>query len=241
MDMREMNIGICDDDGNWLLRAERIIREFADRRNFSVTVECFCDKKELLDFDERALDVLFMDIELDEDNGIELVKEVNRLWKNCQIVYLTNYLFYAVDIYQTEHIYFVLKEQFEQRVEEVFEKIGHELEQADKKLLYSVIGRKQVLLAPQDILYFERVRRVTMIETKSGTYEIWDKLDQIIEGLPALDFVRCHISYIVYLPAVLEVETNAFLMKNGTRIPISRGYAKAVKQAFMEWALTQSC
>lgn len=114
--MREMNIGLCDDDKNWLQRAEKIIRTFAVNINFGVSVECFGNKKELLDFKGYALDVLFMDIELEKDNGNELVKEVNRLWRNCQIAYLTNYLFYAVDIYQTERIYFILKEQFEQRI-----------------------------------------------------------------------------------------------------------------------------
>lgn len=54
-----------------------------------------------------------MDIELELDNGIQVAGMLNEKWPDCAIIYVTNYLFYAIDIYQTEHIYFVLKEQFE--------------------------------------------------------------------------------------------------------------------------------
>lgn len=59
------------------------------------------------------------------------------------------------------------------------------------------------------------------------------------EILPSLDFVRCHNSYIVYLPAVREMEKGAFTLKDGTSIMISRSYMKSVKSAFMKWAQTQ--
>ncbi|HIZ64887.1 MAG TPA: LytTR family transcriptional regulator DNA-binding domain-containing protein, partial [Candidatus Blautia pullicola] len=72
-----------------------------------------------------------------------------------------------------------------------------------------------------------------------GDFQIWDKLDEIMEWLSNLDFVRCHNSYIVYLPAVREMEKGAFLLTEGIKITISRSYGKAAKAAFMRWALAQ--
>lgn len=60
-----------------------------------------------------------------------------------------------------------------------------------------------------------------------------------MEKLSKMDFVRCHNSYIVYMPAVRELGKGCFILKNGTKIMISRSHTKAVKTAFMRWAMTQ--
>ena len=60
-----------------------------------------------------------------------------------------------------------------------------------------------------------------------------------MERLSKIDFVRCHNSYIVYMPAVKEMEKGYFILKNDTKIIISRSHIKMVKSAFMRWALTQ--
>ena len=70
------------------------------------------------------------------------------------------------------------------------------------KLYFSLIGKGEVVLMPGDIYYFERVKRVTIIHTAWGEYEIWDKLDDIYKKVSGMDFIRCHNSYIVYLPAI---------------------------------------
>ena len=142
-------------------------------------------------------------------------------------------------ISDTEHVFFVLKEQFEERIGEIFSKAFHQLSQTREKLVYSVIGGKEVSLAPADILYFERSGRTTNIITVYGTYPIWDKLSALTERLPKLDFVRCHNSYIVYLPAVREMLADVFLMDDGREVMISRSYRKIAKAAFMKWAVTQ--
>ena len=126
------------------------------------------------------LEAIFMDVDLGEENGIVLAGKINKRWKNCQIIYLTNYLSYATETYHTEHTFFVLKEQFQDRIGEVFGKILHTIEQKSERLAFSVIGGKEVILAPEDILYFERSGRVTKMVTVWGNYEIWDKLKDVM-------------------------------------------------------------
>ena len=238
-----MRVGICDDDALWCQKAEKIIYEYADKTEMEMEVICFSTPEELTDYAGYPLDVLFMDIVLEDGeegkNGIDLVSSVNRKWKECQIVYLTNYLFYATEVYHTEHVFFALKEQFGERIGEIFGKVFHQLSQTRDKLTFSVIGGKEVSLAPADILCFERSGRTTNIITVYGTYPIWDKLSALMEKLPELDFVRCHNSYIVYLPAVREMLADAFILDDGRKVMISRSYRKSARTAFMKWAVTQ--
>lgn len=234
-----MRVGICDDDSRWCAKAEKLILGYARQTGLEMEIVQFMNSEELHSYEGYPLDVLFMDIVLKEENGIEETGKINQKWKDCQIVYLTNYLYYATEVYHTEHVFFALKEQFEDRIGEIFGKILHEFEQNKEKLFFSLIGGKQLLLAPRDILYFERKGRTTYIVTIWGTYTTWDKIQKIMEQLPELDFVRCHNSYIVYLPVVREMKEGMFILRDGKEILISRSYGKTVKTSFMRWALTQ--
>lgn len=234
-----MIIGICDDDRMWCRKAEYLLETFTEEREIPAEIFCFQNSEELFGYQGEPMEVLFLDIEIKDENGIELAEKINSRWENCQIVYLTNYLYYATEVYHTVHVFFVLKEQFEQKMGEVFSKLLHELDQRKKNLIFSVMGGKEISLFPAEILYFERIRRITVIETVWGEYKTAEKLSEIQKRLPQPDFVRCHNSYIVYLPAAREITRNAFLMENGTEILISRSYAGKVKEAFAKWALTQ--
>lgn len=239
MRMRGMIVGVCDDDKNCRMDAGRIIEEYAGRAFLNVEVNYFESEEQLLSYEGSPMEVLFLDIELEDKSGIQAAHKVNEKWENCQIVYLTNYLYYATEVYSTIHTFYVLKEQFEAKIGEVFRKIQHELEQKEKKLVFEVIGNSEVVLAPDEILYFERMKRMTNMVTVWGTYEVWDKIKDIEKRLPMLDFVRCHNSCIVYLPAVREMRRDSFLMNNEVKVMISKAYVKHAKEAFMKWALTQ--
>ena len=89
-----MRVGICDDDAIWCRKAEQIIYKYADQTETELEVICFMIPEELNSYEGYPLDMLFMDIVLEnneEKNGIDLVAMVNKKWKDCQIIYLTNY------------------------------------------------------------------------------------------------------------------------------------------------------
>lgn len=234
-----MRVAICDDELSWVERSKQILLDYGKCVGLELEVCCFSNSEELLGYTGEPLDVVFQDIVLQEENGIAVAAEINGKWKNCQIVFVTNHLYFATDVYATEHIFFVVKEQFEAKVPEVFHKLLHEMEQNQEQLVFHLIGGNEVVLNPADILYFERNRRITKVQTVWGTYEVWDKLDEILPRLSALDFVRCHNSYITYFPAVREMQKDSFLLNNNQKIMISRSYQKGVKQSFAKWAVTQ--
>lgn len=237
--VRDMILGICDDDETWCRKAELLLEEYGESLNLKTETRCFSRGRELLDYRGLPIDVLFLGIRLEGESGIEIAKEINRKWGNCQIVYLADHLDYVTEIYRTKHIFYVLKGQFEEKLGEIFGKILYEDEKKKKWLLFNVIGGKVINLAPEEIYYFERMKRVTVIETVWGKHEIHERLDEVMLRLPQMDFVRCHNRYIVYLPAVREMLKDTFLMKNGEVITISRSYMKSVRNVFNMWVKMQ--
>lgn len=236
--MELLRIGICDDEQSWHDEAKTIIEEYAKKSNFPVELEFFYEREELLRYNGWPLHAVLMDVELEADNGIRVATVLNEKWPECAICFVTNYLFYTSDSYEAEHVYFVLKEQFAKRIGNIFHKIIHMQEQVQKTLVFEVIGGngKNISLSPKDISYFERKKRRTQIHTIWGTYEVWNKISDIEKQLSEPDFVRCHNSYIVYLPAVRELSMTSIIMKDDTVIAVSRNYAAHTKRVFTRWA-----
>lgn len=239
--MELLRIGICDDEQSWHCRAKEIIKKYSAEINCKTELVFFFNREQLLSYEGLPLDSVFMDIELEGENGIELSSVLNKKYPACAIVYVTNYLFYATDSYSTDHIYFVLKERFEQKIGRIFDKIFREREQAQTKLIFEVIGEtsRKLSVSPNELLYFERSSRRTHIHTAWGEYAVWEKIDDIEKRLPQTDFVRCHNSFIVYLPAAREITADSIVMKDGTIIAISRKYANHTKTVFTRWASAQ--
>lgn len=236
---KEWTIGLCDDDDIWYLRWKKGLSAFLTGRGETARLLYFPDAHSLLE-NEQEMDVLFLDICLEEGpDGIRLAECLKEKKIRCQIVYLTNYLTYAVDVYHTEHSYFVLKEQFEQRLEEVFEKLCTRRQQG--LLCFSVLNRGDLLLQPEEIHYLERERRTTKLVADAGIYYIRDKLEALEKILTGPQFLRCHNSYIVNLTYVREMCRGYFLLKDQTMIQISRSYTRPVKEQFLRWAMEQRC
>ena len=206
-----------------------MLEEFSRSRRLDVRVSAFGSTEEFLaDGTPKQFDIVFMDIEFDgQPEGIDAVRRTNDLAPNCQVVYLTNYLQYSVDVYRTDHVWFVLKNQFEDRLPEVFEKLEHI---GEARRQFFVVSTKE------NGLDLERKTRISRIVCRTAEYEASDKLSILMEKLPQSVFAFCHSSFIVNMPSIVELHDFEVVLENGERLPISRRYAKSFRQRYFEWA-----
>lgn len=237
-----MRIGLCDDDKYWLERAEQILKKYAMHQNVSIELASFMniDKMELC-MDENEFDMVFLDIEMEgERTGIDFARRINRKFPACKIVYLTNHIDYAVDVYETEHEYFVLKEQFERRLGDIFRKVELHKKRMCRQIGFQVSKTVTKMVYEHEISYIERKLRNTIIHTDSEEIIVKNPLDNLPEEVKDVQFARSHNSFIVYFPAVKEIQRDKIIMKDEAIIPISRRYKDNVKERFAEWIQMQN-
>lgn len=232
-----MKIVICDDELEYCTKAKVVIERYLKSRNIAGDITYCMTGDELLKQDN--VDVIFMDIHLKNENGIDVIKLVNKKWPRTVIVYLTNHIIYASAVYVTKHSFFVIKDEFEERLDEIFDKILTDLSQHPQKLIFTNKGEEFLSLMQNDIIYIERKDRITYIHTQKEIYEVQEKISDIMERLPHLYFLRCHNSYIVYIPMIKELLKNEIILDNGQIVPVSRNYRKSTQDAFALWAATQ--
>ena len=108
-------IAICDDELLHARQTQAAIR----RCEAQAVTRCFETPLALLAAVTQqgyAPRVAVLDIRMAGMDGIELAKRLNALVPGCAVIFLTAYLSYAPDVYETRHVYFVLKSELDRRI-----------------------------------------------------------------------------------------------------------------------------
>lgn len=235
--MNAIRVALCDDDPEWLEIGRRALVAYADRSGLAFEISSFSDGASMLRASEVAPDVLFSDIELGEGkSGIDLAGEVTRMWPACQIVYVTNFLRYAPEVYVTEHLWFVLKERFEERLPEIVERLVQQMEDGAKVLAIQTTSHEILSVPCTQVVVLERKGRTTTITLDDGSqHVVSDRLADLLEKLPERLFARCHGSFAVGFTHIRLVKRDSILMEGDEEVPLSRRYARSFRDKYLDW------
>ncbi len=232
-----MVIGIWNPDAQWCREAARSAEALGMEIGEPVAAFCFQEAQQVLAFQGEPLELLFVHLAGDCQEGIALARQMNQRRSQCQIAYVGSSMDCVRHIYHTQHCFFLPESEYASRLGEVLGKVLRS-RQAGKSCLLNLKGGGQLRIGPGDIQYFERDLRRTLLYTPWGSYVLKDKLEQLRQALPEVMLVRCHNSYLVNLEYVRELHREAMVLRSGQVLPVSRGSREAVARAFARWRVT---
>lgn len=228
-------IAICDDDIRILEGFSEIIQE-KYKGKFEITrhLSPFFLEQYVIDEQKGNVDIIILDIQLGEENGIEVARKIQKEYPNIGMILLTGYLEYARDIFRADPSYFLVKPV---KREELFAAIDKCLKlqpiRESRELCIEVKG-SVIRLPIQDIYYMESEKRRIHIYGETGHQECYGKLGDFMERLTE-QFVRCHQSYIVNMDKIQKMEMEEILLINGEKIPVSRAKYSEVRERFIQY------
>lgn len=232
-------IGVCDDEPKVLDHISLEMKRYAEKESLEYTLLPLFSPQELLLYCESGNpkpDLIIMDIEMPEISGIKLSQKVNLLCPDCQIAYHTNYLEYAVDVYETKHCYYILKNQLRERLPQLLDKVVNNRGIKRHQIVLEQQGQKAVVVLSQ-IVYVERTGKFSIVHMEDGSIiKTSLKLQELLVAINVPGFIRCHNSFVISLSWVQLFKRQEFIMRNGAQIPISRNYADNVKENFARWS-----
>ena len=194
----------------------------------SYTVSEFTSANSFLDvIDTRSFDIIFLDILLGEENGIELGKQINLKLPNANIIFISVNAEYFKDVYQVNHSYFLTKEFEEPRF---IDAISKAIKNVCKKIISIDTKTGVHNLAVYDILYCESSSRHTKVYLKDGEVTEYNiTLKELEALLPENLFVRTHQGFIVNLNFIKKYDRQNIYIGTDMVIPISRTHVNSVR------------
>ena len=222
-----INISIVEDRKEDADALEFQISEYARNNGGEFSVKKFDNPLSFLQNMPPRTDALFLDIDMPEMSGMQFAHKIRETDKNVIIVFVTNMLQYALDGYSVSALDFLIKPINYQSVLRTMNKVTETLGSREEKSISiknSVDGRV-MLVSAADIYYVEINRHRIVFHTKIGELVDWGSLDVIQNKLPAKIFARCHVSFLVNLKYVSQIEKDTVVVGKD-RLPMSRSQKK---------------
>lgn len=227
-------VAVCDDEELVCTGIEKMMEPY--RKSGLLQSEIFFSGEKLWEALERGehYDLLFLDIELRNMNGVEVGKKIRDELGNetIRIVYISAKQDYAMELFNVRPMNFLVKPISE---EAVLENIRKAMELTDiNKTCFEYKFRKQTFKVPYgDILYFESEHRKILIHTKTGLKETYGSLSELEKETPE-GFIRIHQSYLVNWIYVTHWKYDAVHIKQEHILPVSRTYRKNVSSFLLQ-------
>lgn len=228
-----MRILIIEDEGRIAKRLERMTRSFFEQNLLDLTI-CDSLQKGLLFIESHPIDILLLDLNLNGENGFEVLESV--VAGSFHTIIVSAYTDKAIMAFAYGVIDFVPKPFDEQRLSVAFKRIaasGKQVENSMKFLAVKKAGNLR-LIDIDDVLYIKGAGIYSELHLKNGKEELHDKSLDMLEQLLPDSFERIHRSYIIPLEQIDKVIIQSgskynLLLKNGEVLPIGRSRYKDLK------------
>ncbi len=215
-----MNCIIVDDDEMSRVSLEMLCKKIEDievQQVFSSGIDALNWLK------DNETDLIFLDIEMPDLSGMDLVKSVESL---PQIVFTTSHPKYAVEAFEYKVADFLPKPiQFPRllkAIERVEEINGNVRRESQNEIFIRVDG-KFVRLDLNQILYIESLGDYVTFVTDTKKFTVHSTLKNIDDKIRNDNFLKVHRSFIVNLTKVVDIEEANLVIKDKV-IPISRAH-----------------
>ena len=219
---------IVDDSEIDRLTVQLYLNKFAD---FNILGLFSNASDAILFMDKTKVDILFLDIELPGETGIELRKKAMDI---SVCVFVTSYSEYAIESFELEALDYIIKPIKPERFKATIKRIEEYLDIKGKASLFeSSIGGGSIFIKEGhtqtkvkliDILYLEALKNYTTIFTHEKKHRILTNLGMLLKNKDFQSFTRVHRGYAVQKHFIQKVNPQEIIMSNNFTIPVGRNY-----------------
>ena len=235
-----IKIAFCDDDMEVLHQMNELLDRYRVERNEDITYAAFQSPFELLTEIEKGIrpDILFLDVVMPGQNGMDVAKEIRQYDTNMKIIFLTSSPEFAVESYSVGAYFYQLKPIWE---ESFFWLMDAVLAECEKKKKNSLILRSKdgiTRIDLQQLEYCEVLGRKLLFHLENGAVlESAGSLDDLAGQLMQYsNFFRPHRSFLVNMEYIQNISSRSIKMVNDAEIPIPHGKCSEIKNTYMEYA-----
>lgn len=238
-----IKIAFCDDDLSTLKELNALLAQYRIERNRDIAYTAFQSPLELLANIEKGIrfDVLFLDVIMPGEDGINVAKEIRHYDNNIKIIFLTSSTEFAVQSYSVGAYFYQIKplntESFFQLMDSV---IGDckKLQQSSLILQYkSSISRIDL----DKLEYCEVIGRTLSFHMVNGSVmKSTGSLNDLCSKLtPYENFLRLHRSFLINMEYIRNISYKAVTMDSHAEIPIPHGKCSEIKKLYLEYACSR--
>lgn len=229
----DIKIGICDDDPAQVTMTETLTAQWALENGHDARIKIYKNAESLLfDFEgESDFDILLLDIEMGDMNGVTLAKNIRKKSETVQIIFITGYSDYISDGYDVAALHYLMKPLKAEKLFEVLNRAAVKIKKDEKTL--TVRTEEETFRIPiREIKYIDVCKNDITIHAKRDI-TVRKTLSEIEKELDGR-FFRTGRQSIINLDYVRRTTKNSVTLAGGDEVPLPRGAYEAINRAIIE-------
>jgi len=221
-----MLIGVCDDEKIYRNLVLEQLGRYGSENDLSLEILEFESGEELMS-QERELDLVLLDIEMQGISGMETAHQIQERSEDTLIIFLTGHKEMMQESFEVNAFRFLLKPLLYNDLERCMKAVRKELDKG--RVILNLDGMQKVVLH-KSIIYIEADGKNTIVRTMDSSYLTRNTMIEWEDKLSKIYFVRCHKTYFINLAYVDEVNKEYIILQNKERVAISRRNRKEFQQ-----------
>lgn len=227
-------IGICDDSLEQVELLLKYLGSYTGLEGFE-TVHSTQPDAFLEQLNRKKPDIVLLDIDMGETNGIQLGEKIKVLYPDTVIIYITAHEEYALNAFAVRAFHYLLKplkkEHFFLVMDEALAYISKK-SPAEPAKTFSIQVKGEFICVPHsDICCFEKIGRRIRIHTSEREIYYYGNLQELPDMLRNDTFLQCHQGYIVNVDKIRSFREKTLFLEKGLAIPVSRSYMEQVRDS----------
>lgn len=231
-------IAICDDEELFAEKLKQMVNGYFSNIGSECQIDVYGAGEELIKnlSEPFPYQIIFLDINMKQMDGIETAVLLRRYSEMTVLIFVTAYIRYTMEGYKVEALRYILKDDVN-----IKELLNESLDAACKKISFKNFSVRipfsdgVFAVDKRKIIYIECARHKVVFYIKTGEELIQRgmraTMDEALRYMDA-DAVRIHQSFVVNLAYCKKVYYDHITLTNGMELPVSRRYAKEVKERF---------
>ena len=227
-----INIAIVDDEEQDRKYIESKISAQLDDKDFKCKLYTYSTAKQMLEaFENAPYDVVFLDIDMPEIDGMETAERINSMNKNTLIVFVTNHDELVYKAYRFKAIGFIRKGYLDDEIKDLIEVLQKEI--GSNTLTLAIKDSHSVInIDLADVLYIQSDDHYVDFHYAERKETIRKTMGEIESLIAEKGFIKTHYRYLVNFRHIHSIDKTTVLLKENVRLPVSRGKGEYVKEKY---------
>lgn len=228
-------VAIVDDSTTDAEFVQGILNSWAELRQANTQTEVFPSAESFLFryAEDKDWDILLLDIEMGNMDGVTLAKKIRQSNESVQIVFITGFADYIGEGYEVSALHYLMKPVKQDKLFTVLDRAVIAMQKTERVILLPV-GGEMLRLPTSQVQYVEAFSHTVAIITGTDTIQVKIPISEV-EKLLGDEFIRCHRSYLVGLKHIARLSKTEVILDSGKALPLSRGAAATVHKAFISY------
>ena len=236
-----VNILICDDDAAFAQDMVNRILVLPAYSPKSMKVRCLTDVSAMSANELTKFDILFLDIDLGDKNGIELARAMREHNAEAVLILVTNFSEYAPEGYEVDAFRYLAKAELNQKLPTYFSDALAVCRTRRRKVEIFCEG-ESMPVPVQALTYVESQGHEQLLHLIGWSRkELYTRMTmaQLEELLFPLGFLRIHKRFLVNMAYLQSLQSTGAVLTTGESLNASARNYRDNQQKFVNWKAQQ--